>query len=148
MTSFLIFWFLVGFFESLSYLRFAYRDQGGRLHWPNFVTMLFVILVGPISTAIILVLWLETEEVKKPCKDCPFVAEQQGRPYLHPQRMEDIKFATALRMPFYCHKTVYAKGDPDSVYERHWQQCAGATEWAKDHAAETLAAHNIFFRDT
>lgn len=79
--------------------------------------------------------------MKKPCKNCPFVAEQQGRPYLSPQRMDGIKFASALGAPFYCHKTI--KPNDSQVYERHWQQCRGATLWAQEHGHELLRENGI-----
>lgn len=53
--------------------------------------------------------------------------------------------ATLLGQPFHCHKTVHSKAvardmDDDAEqppsYHRAYQQCAGATEWARAFTKE------------
>jgi hypothetical protein len=77
------------------------------------------------------------------CKDCPFKAAREGRDYLAPGRLDGIKVSTLLGQVFHCHKTIYSgktepNVDPETGEESlpswspHYQQCAGAVEWAKE----------------
>lgn len=85
--------------------------------------------------------------VRRKCADCPFKREAEGQPYLTEERMEGIKFAATMGQPFHCHKTVYQKGveweqDPETGderpprYDRRYQVCAGATEFAEALAVQ------------
>lgn len=71
----------------------------------------------------------------RPCKDCPFVREEQGTGYLTEKRLKGIKTGVALGQPFWCHKSVYVKetdydqkGEP-ADYAQHYRMCKGALDW-------------------
>lgn len=87
----------------------------------------------------------------KECANCPFKMEREGKPYLRPQRMADIKFAVALGQPFYCHKTVYQKSveqdvDPETgeerppIFDKRFRVCRGAINYAEQHADEDVVS--------
>lgn len=92
---------------------------------------------------------LPDREMAKPCNNCPFVAEQQGRLYLAEERMAQIKDSLSLGQPFWCHKSVYQKKtelittdegfEEAPTYEGHYMLCKGAIDWATgNHAATVL----------
>ena len=79
--------------------------------------------------------------MEKPCNNCPFVMDADGQNYLHPDRMEALKFSATLGQPFACHKTVYRPGIPTEEDEQGFEQkpdfhpdymqCAGANHYAQ-----------------
>lgn len=71
----------------------------------------------------------------RPCKDCPFVCEKNGKGYLAPKRLLNIKSLVAFGYPFWCHKSVYVRkteydkdGEPAN-YGPHYKMCRGALDW-------------------
>lgn len=61
-------------------------------------------------------------DLKRPCKDCPFRRSRAGAYRLKPERLEEIRTATA----FQCHKTAdYSAGDDEGRSGDKPQQCAG-----------------------
>lgn len=58
-------------------------------------------------------------DLKKPCKDCPFVPNSSTNATLGDVRMEEIVTAVCQDHTFICHKT----SDMEQIDEQH---CAGA----------------------
>jgi len=84
-------------------------------------------------------------EMTKPCVNCPFVAEKEGRSYIGDERMEQIKGSLRLGQPFWCHKSVYQEKtrmvEEDGLetppsYEHHYMLCRGAVEYAEGECHE------------
>lgn len=86
------------------------------------------------------------DPMERPCANCPFVMEEQGKGYLQAQRMDNLKFAATMGQPFHCHKTVYRPSIPMEQDEqgfevapdwhRDYKQCAGANQYALKLARE------------
>lgn len=86
------------------------------------------------------------DPMERPCANCPFVMEEQGKGYLQEERMENIKFASSMGQPFHCHKTVYRPGiemiqkedgtEEAPSWDRSYKQCAGANQYALKLAKE------------
>ncbi|NSX94383.1 hypothetical protein [Agrobacterium tumefaciens] len=83
------------------------------------------------------------QPLRKRCAECPFAAAEDGRDYLKPGRLDDIKFAVSLGQFFPCHKTVYRDNIPDTSEEgdkpswhRQYRTCAGALEYAEGLATD------------
>lgn len=59
-------------------------------------------------------------DMKKPCKDCPFIAGSSTNRSLEPERLKEIKHAILKEgASFTCHKTL-------QLAEHDQQHCAGA----------------------
>lgn len=71
-------------------------------------------------------------DLKKTCKDCPFVLDSSTNKTLHPARIPEIKTSLLRGQSFPCHKTVdYSEEDEDyDTYDRKKEQhCVGAMMW-------------------
>lgn len=64
-------------------------------------------------------------DLKKTCKDCPFVLGSSTNKTLHPERIPQIKRDLLRGMTFSCHKTVNYS-EKDNKKEQH---CVGAMMW-------------------
>lgn len=63
--------------------------------------------------------------VKKPCKDCPFIEGGTMNQSLSEGRIEEIKISLLSDQSFPCHKTInYENREPQKE-----QHCAGAMIW-------------------
>lgn len=95
----------------------------------------------------VLIIFAGHQPMKSPCVDCPFKKAAEGRDYLKPGRLDDIKVGVLLGQAFYCHKSVYRPrpdetelkcGDEEEVPTWHpdYKVCAGAVQWAQEFVAE------------
>jgi len=67
--------------------------------------------------------------MKKPCAHCPFRVDV--KPFLHPERGEELAYATQNRyQSFPCHKTTVSSDDDEDgsgerYYDNNTKECAG-----------------------
>jgi hypothetical protein len=87
-------------------------------------------------------LYPDPHPLKKPCKDCPFKLEAEGKNFLRAGRMEGIKFAVSMGQPFWCHETIYNPKtnwitDQETgterlpAFQQHWRMCKGAADFVR-----------------
>lgn len=63
-------------------------------------------------------------DLKKPCPQCPFRTDI--KPFIHPERSEDICDSLERGQDFPCHKTTGEGEDGETTVESSSQMCAGA----------------------
>ena len=68
-------------------------------------------------------------DLKKPCKDCPFICGGVMNESLAEGRIEEIQTSLLRGQSFPCHKTVDYEGEG----KKKEQHCAGAMIWLYKH---------------